>query len=406
MSKTTHTPDGWLTEIAEKAKVDRAVAKAVLDRHDIKPQATLPRRRPISFKSVALKGQKSGSQTDGPIDFTWSGLDKGLWTLTSDGNGRGKSSMLRLMMGALRGDWPQDIKDDVWKWLSQVEVDFTVDGIAYQARLDKMAGSESKTDARCLLYRIDGKNELEIYSGPPGRSFEAAVNEVFQDELGFAEIKTFNKDTSSDVAQGWQVMASALYINSPAKAIFGEHVLGGISLRLMQLFIGLPWISTYTQAITAEKMLDQKLKPTAESPALKGYRERLGHLEALLAKSKEQSARESRRPQLRKRLGELDGKLVDLRDQVGRAQRQVDAQVALHTVTSSNYAEARRTLQAMKDEQAAGVVFRSLRPVVPHAKAASMTGRLRQMLPAVRSVAARRRPKRRRGTDWRTHKWT
>ena len=339
MRKVTHTPDGWLTEIAEKVQVDRSVAKTVLDRYDIEPQAALPRRRPISFKRIALKGEKSGSRTDGAINYTWSDLGKGLWTLTSDGNGRGKSSILRLMMGALRGDWPQDIKDDVWMWLERVDVDFTVDGITYRARLEKPAGSESKSDATCALYRIDGKNELVIYSGPPGRSLETAVNEVFQDELGFAEIKTYNKETSSDVAQGWQAMASALYINGPGRAIFGDLVMGGMALRLMQLFIGLPWISTYTQAMTAGKIIEQKQKPTAEIPAVKAYRERLLQLEARLATATELAARESRRPQLRKRLSDLDGKLVEFREQIIGAQSEVDTQVTRYKGVSHSYAE-------------------------------------------------------------------
>lgn len=99
MSKATPSLDGWLTEIAEKAKVDRTVAKAVLDRHDVKPQAALP-RRPMSFQRIALKGEKSGSRADGSIDCTWSGLGKVLWTLKSDGNLRGKGTRMPMTVSA------------------------------------------------------------------------------------------------------------------------------------------------------------------------------------------------------------------------------------------------------------------------------------------------------------------
>ena len=228
---TTATAESWISEIATRAKVDKATALAVLDRYSVRPQAALPRRRFIAVQSITFEGVKTGTRSDGFFDFAWTGLSSGLWALISDRNSRGKSSVLRLILGALRGDWPEHVKDDVWKWLRSLQVDFSVDGVPYRATLAKDAGAENRLVAQCILSRPENGQGLPIYDGPPGKAFEAAVNEIFQNELGFAEIKAFNKETGSDASNGWQAMASALYINGPGKAIFGEVNIGGMPLQ-------------------------------------------------------------------------------------------------------------------------------------------------------------------------------
>src|SRR5688500_1599649 len=117
MTTPKATEADWVDAIAQRAELPITEVHAVLARHGIKPQATLPRRRSLAFRSVTLKGIKDGTRDDGPFDKTWT-FGPGLRAILSDRNSRGKSSILNIIQGGIRGDFPKRIKADVWRWLS------------------------------------------------------------------------------------------------------------------------------------------------------------------------------------------------------------------------------------------------------------------------------------------------
>ena len=129
------------------------------------------------------------------------GLSSGLWALISDRNLRGKSSVLRLILGALRGDWPEHVKDDVWKWLRSLQVDFSVDGVPYRATLAKDAGAENRLDAQCVLSRPENGHGLPIYDGPPGRHSRLRSTRSFKTNLASGRILPRGR-TFCDLPQG------------------------------------------------------------------------------------------------------------------------------------------------------------------------------------------------------------
>ncbi len=91
----------WRSSIAKESGCDEQTIDDVLERHGIEVNSIAPRRKTILLRSVRLRGVKSGLKDqhqadlpDHPFDYVWTGLDRGLWIITSDNNSKGKSSVL------------------------------------------------------------------------------------------------------------------------------------------------------------------------------------------------------------------------------------------------------------------------------------------------------------------------
>ncbi|GLS45898.1 hypothetical protein [Methylobacterium brachythecii] len=363
MSTATTSVEDWIASIAIKAKASPDEVRTVLDRHGIVAQATLPRRRRLCLAAIRLRGTKRLPEGERAIDFTWDDLTPGLWAVLSDDNFRGKSSLLNIVQAALRGEFPLHIKPDVWSWLSDVEVEFDIDRTRYRVIARKPVGEKDPNLVRATLSRLDEGTWFDIHSGPADETFANAVADNMMEEFGFAKFHAFNKDTGSHT-HGWQAIASSLFVSGPGKAVFGEVTRDGIPLRLLQMFMGLPWVSTYSAAATAEKKVGaERERSAAPSPARERLAGRLAAVEAELRAAREAVLDRVDRVALRRDLVARDRMLVNFqtkveeeRDHIAELERQVaSAQRSFGTV--------RRTLQQITDERAAGLVFRELRPV-------------------------------------------
>ncbi|UYW31933.1 hypothetical protein [Methylorubrum extorquens] len=363
MSTVTASAEDWVATIAERAKVPSEDVRAVLDRHAIVPQATLPRRRRLCLAALRLKGTKRLSEGDVPIDFDKGDLTPGLWALMSDGNFRGKSSLLNIVQAALRGQFPLYVKPDVWSWLTDIEVEFRVDQTRYQVVARKPLGEKDPLLVRATLSRLDGETWFNIHSGPADAAFANAVADNMMDEFGFAKFHAFNKDTGSHT-HGWQAIASSLFVNGPGKAVFGEVVQDGMPLRLLQMFIGLPWVSTYTAASTAmKKVAGERERVQAASPARDRLAARLASVEDDLRTARSAVRKQVDRVALRRDLVSKDRVLVGLQTKVEEERHRVVELERQAATARSSTANLKRTLQQIRDERAAGLVFRELRPV-------------------------------------------
>ncbi|MCJ2040816.1 hypothetical protein MKK55_17945 [Methylobacterium sp. J-059] len=359
---TQATAAEWVESIACKASLPIPTVQEILDRHGVEPQSTLPRRKSLRIRSVTLEGVKEGTSADGPFAKTFT-FGPGLWAIVSDQNSRGKSTLLNVIQGGIRGNIHDRIKPDVWRWLSRAAVIFEANGIGHRLLVTKDAGDTDK-DAVGTFCREQDEAWLPLFEGTVGKPLERAVEDAMLAEFGFARFHAHNEKDGSHT-HGWPVIASALFVEGPGKAVFGELLIDAIPLRLLQMFMGLPWVSTYTAASTALK----RLKATkVERPSTSGgLRERL---QARLEKveSSLESARGRVRPgmvraDLRAMMLHEDGRLLGLREQV-EAKRQdafrLERQLQGATTT---LADTRRALQQLKDDRAAGVVLRTLRPV-------------------------------------------
>lgn len=367
MTVTSTSADDWVGTIAAKAKVSPEEVRAVLDRHGIVPQSALPRRRQLRVASIWLKGRKQGTDDDGDIDFRWPEGDgemgPGLWAFLSDRNSRGKSSLINILQAALRGEFPGFVKPDVWGWLSLVEVAFRVDATLYRVRVEKEAGEVDPRMARGTLRREDGDGGIDLYAGPADEPFEQAVADNMMEEFGFGSFHAFNK-THGQRTHGWNAIATSFFVHGPGTAVFGNVVHDGVPLRLLQMFMGLPWITTLTAASTAfKKVSAEGAKAPSAEPTGGRLAERLKATEQELRDLRARSGTSVDRPGLRMALVTRDRETMPLRAAVTAAEERVDTLDRQAAAARESVAELKRTLQQMRDERAAGMVFRQLRPV-------------------------------------------
>jgi energy-coupling factor transporter ATP-binding protein EcfA2 len=365
MTPTQTTASDWIESIAAKANVSVEAVQAVLDRHGIEPQAALPRRRRLHARAIHLEGVKEGTEADGPFKFDWAGLGPGLWAVLSDKNSRGKSSLLNILQAALRCEFPGNIKPDVWRWLGRIEVHFEINAVPYRVLVTKEPGREDSAGGRGILSRLDGGAWFDLFDGPLGSDLARTAEDTFMEELAFTKFHAYNKVAGAGRSHGWPAIATSFFVNGPGKAVFGEVTVDGMPLRLLQLFMGLPWISTYSAASTALKKVQAEKKelPGASDHTKRRLTERLNAVEQELKGARSRARPGSDRNRLRQSLMRHDASLVALQTRIDDGRAQVAALKQQLAVASTSLAEAKRTLQQVKDENAAGYVFRQLRPV-------------------------------------------
>ena len=269
-----------------------------------------------------------------------------------------------MVQGGLRGDLPGRIKPDVWRWLGLINLVFEIDGVAYRLLVEKPAGETDQKHGNASLSRQEGDTWLPLYEGSLGAPLEQAVEDVLMPELGFVKYQAFSERNGSNT-HGWPTIVSALFVNGPAGAIFGDQIADGMPLRLLQMFMGLPWISTYSAAATALKRIQADDVPAGGGPD--EMRAQLNGRLVIVQKRLDE-ARASIRPgsdrvELRERLVAGDGRLVELRRAAEIARSETVRLEQLLAGARTVLADTRRSLQQLRDEKAAGFVLRTLRPI-------------------------------------------
>lgn len=107
----------WIANIAARTGADDATVEDVLERRRIKASPTMTRPRRLTLKQIAFSGEKHGTLTEGAFDFAWSDLKTGLYAILSDGNLKGKSSILHVARWLLRGSPADGFQADVKAWI-------------------------------------------------------------------------------------------------------------------------------------------------------------------------------------------------------------------------------------------------------------------------------------------------
>lgn len=359
------TENGWLYAITERSQVDEDIARSVLQKYNVRPQTTPPRAKSLRFKSIRVAGTRAESDCNGPFDKTWDKLGSGLFAVMSDRNLRGKSSILNLLYAAIRGEFRGRVKADVWKWLEIVDVTYEIDGILHRTELRKDAGEEDAAKATARISRSSGELDwLPLYEGNGGEGLKSQTEQLMMGELNFPIIYAHNSNTGGH-SHGWPLISSALFFSSStaAKALFGDVMIDGIPLRLLQLFIGLPWVSTYSSALTAQKEIEAARSSQSDQSALdKELANRLETVENKLKTARTNTAKVDERAGKRAELSELDDRIVTLREEAEETRLAFAAADLSLQKVSESFDDARRKVKQLEDEQSAGYSFRKLNP--------------------------------------------
>lgn len=358
------TEVAWIKAIAEDSTSAESHVQRVLLKYGIRAQITPPRAKSLRFDSIKLTGVRAESERDGQFELSWPNLGTGIWAVMSERNLRGKSSILHLLQAAIRGDFPGRVKPDVWKWLDTVEIRYRIDSILYRVELSKATGEEKAAEGRATLSRSDGDGQwITLYEGDAGEGLKSQTEHLMMEELDFPVIYAHNKNTGGH-PHGWPLIASTFFLSSSIepKALFGDLAIDGLPLRLLQLFIGLPWVSTYSAALTAQKQVEQAL---ADRPSHSGVtvvlNTKLLEVERLLADAKKARGTDDRAAR-RLELARLDDATATERRAVETARVAFETDTATVAAVTASYDDARRRLKQLEEERSAGYSFRQLSP--------------------------------------------
>lgn len=357
------TESGWIRTIAEDSASPESDVRGVLLKYGIRAQTTPPRARSLRLESIELRGGRAESEHDGPFKLSWTGLEAGIWVVMSDRNLRGKSSILNLLQAAIRGDFPGQVKGDVWKWLEAIDISYRIDEVLYQLKVRKSAGEETAADGTAVLRRSHDGSWITLYEGDAGDGLKSQTEHLMMEELGFPVIYAYNKKTGSH-SHGWPSVASTLFLSSSIepKALFGDIAVDGLPLRLLQLFVGLPWVSTYSAALTAHKRVEQALSVRPKHSSLDAVlAAKISDVELRLAEAKE-AAGNGGRGLIRQELKRLDEQTQTVRAAALVAQIALETDTATAASVRDSYDNARRRLKQLEEEQSAGYSFRQLSP--------------------------------------------
>lgn len=251
----------WLEVVAAKAGVGPTEAELMLRKRGVTADRPLRPARKLTVRRIAFKGEKRGT-AQGPIDFDWSDLAAGVWAVTSERNLRGKSTVLEILLWALRGK-PKGLQDDVRRWLSWVCVEFVVDDQNYVV---EFTVSERVPCGSLVRRRVSGEtDELDRFISDEG--FEAAMSRFMMNTLDLDPITAMQgrEDERKVVEHGWAALSGGLYFGGDHKQLLGDVQMAGLPARMLQMYIGMPWATTVMQAGTAKRELEQEIDKASKA---------------------------------------------------------------------------------------------------------------------------------------------
>lgn len=357
----------WLQAIATRAEVETSVVKGVLSAHRIQPSPVLAQPRRLVLREIEFSGEKDGVANAGTFAFSWTALDRGLWAMLSEHNLRGKSTIIEIVRWMIRGRPSSNLQDDVRRWVHAVRLGFLLDSDEYEI--------VAKTQGEPIghLYRIRAPGAA---GGEPGRTvlanfatdgeFEAVMADFFMRIFAMDPISSWRQgreEGGQSVTHSWVAFSGAMFIGTNYEVLLGDMpVATGLTSRLMQMYLGVPWVSTLAAAKTAYQGVEQAVQVSARrtEQAHEATKERIASIRAKLAEKRAELAKIPSDEAVRNAIDAYKTELADVRRQervmVEHTERAVAALRELTTV----HQEDRRDLQTHIDAMSATAVFRRL----------------------------------------------
>lgn len=359
----------WLQTIATRAKVETSAVEAVLSAHRIQPSPVLAQPRRLVLREIEFSGEKDGVANAGAFEFSWAALDHGLWAMLTEHNLRGKSTIIEIVRWMIRGRPSSNLQDDVRRWIHAVRLVFHLDSDEYEIN------AKTQGEPVGSLYRIRTPGAISVEPRKIALAkfttdgeFEAVMADFFMRTFAMDAIPSWRKgkeDEGQSVTHSWVAFSGAMFIDTNYEVLLGDMpVAAGLTSRLMQMYLGVPWVSTLAAAKTALKIVEHAVQASVrknkqEDEATKA---RIESISTQLAEKRAELAKIPSDEALRKAIDTDTSELADVRRQervmVEHAERSVAALRELTTV----HQEDRRDLQAHMDAMSAMAVFRRLEP--------------------------------------------
>ena len=253
-------------EIKGTEHVDPAEVEHALAAHQISTSASTPSPAQLQATRLQFSGTKvlTGVTADGkptdtdaveevPFTFNWD-LSTGLNGVGSDRNLRGKSSVLRVLMWALRGRC--DLQPEVRDWIDHVQLDFTIDTDAYTVAFDVDHDDHHYPKGSLTRTRAQKTTTVGTFTRPD--EFEEVMGTAMMQALRLPSIAA--QTDGQRVQHVWPTYAGALLIRGDTlDNLLGEIQFAGLPSRLLSMFVGAEWAAARAEATTAVSVAKAKL---------------------------------------------------------------------------------------------------------------------------------------------------
>ncbi len=369
MSQTEKNQLDWLSTVAKNSKETPELVKEVLSRHNIRQSPNIGNPRRLIISRIQFSGTKSGNYTD-VFNFDFKNLESGLWGVISDRNLRGKTSVLEIVRWLLRGKSSSKLQDGVKNWISDASLEFLIDKKNYKVYL----AQTSQRFLGNLVEYLDESQPREISRFASEDEFETCMSDFMMRQLSLDVTSAWRTSKDKDeegspVFHDWSALSGVLFICGNYDALFGDILVDGLNNRIMNMYLGLPWIPTLSALKTTQKKLQEKENFLANK----------GNLE--------QRRKQERRTQIENELAQYRASLeqlpsdVDMRRDLARANKgyrqamqnssQLDNE--LYSAKQSHeeifrlLQQDKRDLQNFREAEAASAFFKRLEPTCcPH----------------------------------------
>jgi hypothetical protein len=356
----------WLDAIASRAKIDTNRVESVLTARHIVPTPVLPAPRRMKLLSIAFGGAKQGVEDDGLYTFEWSDLNEGLWGMMTDRNLRGKSSIIEVVRWLMRGKPSPNLQDDVRTWIHNACLRFDLDGLEHEVRLDCQNGASGTLSRRSSATA----NPTVLASFNSDKQFEMVMSDFFLRAFSMEGLATWRESDSEEktghaVVHGWPALSGAMFIGTNYDVVLGDlPATTGTQARLMQMYLGVPWVSTLATAAAALKLVESgnELEVRRRNQGARVKQARVKEIEATLAEKREALNSQPSDEAIQAELSVLSSRYSETKRREKAMQERLDRETLAEQQASAAYLQDRRELQVHLDSTAAGSIFRLLDP--------------------------------------------
>ncbi|WP_027806960.1 large ATP-binding protein [Burkholderia cenocepacia] len=359
----------WLQAIATRAEAEIFAVEGVLSAHRIQPSPVLAQPRRLLLREIEFSGEKDGVANAGAFTFSWTALDHGLWAMLSEHNLRGKSSIIEIVRWMIRGRPSNNLQDDVRRWVHAVRLGFLLDSDQYEI-VAKTQGEPIGSLCRIRApIATDGEPERTVLADfSTDGEFEAVMADFFMRTFAMDPISSWRQgkeDEGQSVTHSWVAFSGAMFIGTNYDVLLGDMpVATGLTSRLMQMYLGVPWVSTLAAAKTAHQLVEQAVQVSARKneQGQKAINARIADISAQLSEKRAELAKIPSDEAVRNAINADTTELADVRRQERDMAEHAERAVAALRDLTAVYQEERRDLQTHMDAMSATAVFRRLEP--------------------------------------------
>lgn len=356
----------WLQSIADRAKTGISQVESVLASRHIMPAPVLASPRRLMLAEITFSGVKDGVSDDGPFEFSWDGLGHGLWAMITDKNLRGKSSVMEIVRWLVRGRSSSNLQDDVRRWVHRATLCFLLDDVKHEVRVNTKDGV---TGSLSRLAQAEGKSSILATFSSEGE-FEVVMADFFMRALSMEAITSWRgsndiDDVGQAIAHGWVAFSGAMFIGTNYDVLLGDIPFAtGLNARLIQMYLGVPWVSTLASAKSAQKAVQNaaEIKTRRRTQGQQAQRTRVAAITAELARKRNELSQLPSDKVIRDALSVLSLEYVNTKRSERALEERLEREISALQQADTAYQEDRRDLQTHLDSMAAGAVFRILDP--------------------------------------------